>query len=74
MVYENNVRPGDLIDIFNDLNVKGILRLNGKLYEAAGFAKHQIKVHEMEFPDGSCPEDKVIRDFVAVTESYTSRG
>ena len=28
----------------------------------------------MEFPDGSCPKDQVVRDFIAVTEDYTSRG
>lgn len=31
-------------------------------------------MHEMEFPDGSCPEDRIIRDFITLTESYTSRG
>ena len=74
MVCEGNVRPADLIDSFEDLNVRGIIRLNGKLYDASGFAQHQINVHEMEFPDGSCPDDTVIRDFVAIVESYTSRG
>ena len=68
------MQPDELIDPFLDLNVKGILRLNGKLYEAGSFTRHSIKVHEMEFPDGSCPNDQVIRDFVAVTEGYTSRG
>ena len=48
--------------------------MNDKLYDAASFSRHQIKVHEMEFPDGYCPEDRIVRDFVALTESYTSRG
>ena len=56
----NHVRPDDLIDSFIDLNVKGIVRLNNKLYNAGSFSRHSIKVHEMEFPDGSCPEDRII--------------
>ena len=28
----------------------------------------------MEFPDGSCPEDKIIRVFISLTEGYKSRG
>ena len=70
----NNVRPDDLIDQFLDMNVKGIIRLNDKLYDAGSFSRHGIRVHEMEFPDGSCPEDHIIRDFVSLTESYTSKG
>ena len=69
----HNVRSEDLIDPFLDLNVKGIIRLNDKLYDAGKFSRHGIKVHEMEFPDGSCPNDNIIRDFVALTESYAKR-
>lgn len=68
------MRPDDLIDSFIDLNVKGIVRLNNKLYNAGSFSRHSIKVHEMEFPDGSCPEDRIIQEFIQLTESYTSRG
>ena len=28
----------------------------------------------MEFPDGSCPEDRVIREFIELTEGYARRG
>ena len=66
--------PDELIDSFHDLNVKGVIRLNDKLYDASQFEKNGVSVHEMEFPDGSCPDDTVIRDFVAIVESYTSRG
>lgn len=69
-----NVRPDHLIDDFVDMNVKGIIRLNDKLYNAASFTRHSIKVHEMEFPDGSCPEDRIIREFITLTESYTNKG
>ena len=55
--YTNRVRSEDLIDDFKHCNVKGIVRLNDKLYDAKVYERQQIKVHEMEFPDGSCPED-----------------
>ena len=50
-----NVRPDDLIDQFLNMNVKSIIRLNEKLYDAVSFSRHSIQVHEMEYPDGSCP-------------------
>ena len=74
MRVSNNTRPDHLIDQFLDMNVKGIIRLNDRLYDAGSFTRHSIQVHEMEFPDGSCPQDHIIRDFIALTESYTSRG
>jgi cell division cycle 14 len=45
---------------FFQAKVKGIIRLNDKLYEASEFEREGIKVHEMEFPDGSCPKDAII--------------
>jgi cell division cycle 14 len=54
--------------------VKGIIRLNDKLYDASEFEREGIQVHEMEFPDGSCPKDAIIREFVDLTHNYISRG
>lgn len=45
---------------FIDAKVKGIIRLNDKLYNAADFEREGIRVHEMEFPDGSCPKDCIV--------------
>ena len=69
----NNWRPEDLVDDFNDLNVTGVIRLNDKLYDASSFQRHQIQVHEMEFPDGSCPEDRIIREFIRLTQRYVGK-
>jgi len=52
---------------FFQAKVKGIIRLNDKLYEASEFEREGIKVHEMEFPDGSCPKDAIISDFIGIT-------
>ena len=62
--------PDELIDSFHDLNVKGVIRLNDKLYDANQFEKNGVSVHEMEFPDGSCPKDHIITDFVSLTDGY----
>ena len=64
---KNKWRPEDLVDDFKDLKVTGVIRLNDKLYDASSFQRQSIQVHEMEFPDGSCPEDRIIRDFIRLT-------
>ena len=56
------------------MRVSGIIRLNDMLYSANSFSQHGITVHEMEFPDGSCPEDRITRDFIALVEAYVARG
>ena len=55
------------------MKVKGVIRLNDKLYPAKDFEREGIKVHEMEFPDGSCPNDNIIREFIDLTNSYIQR-
>lgn len=69
-----SIRPCDLMSHFFQTKVKGVIRLNDKLYDANEFERENIKVHEMEFPDGSCPKDCIISDFIDVTHSYTSKG
>lgn len=58
---------------FQQGKVKGIIRLNDKLYNEADFERENIKVHEMEFPDGSCPKDGIIQEFIEITEEYINR-
>lgn len=54
--------------------MKGIIRLNDKLYNAQEFEREDIRVHEMEFPDGSCPNDTIIQNFIDLTNSYVKKG
>lgn len=70
----NTVTPSDLVQSFHAMRVACVIRLNSKLYDAQGFERQQIQVHEMEFPDGSCPKDEVIREFVSITDSFVSQG
>lgn len=39
------------------MKVKGIIRLNEQMYDENAFRKHNINVYDLEFTDGSCPED-----------------
>jgi hypothetical protein len=39
------------------MKIKAIIRLNEKLYDEAVFEREGIKVHDLEFLDGSCPSD-----------------
>lgn len=64
------VRPQQLVNTFKALNVKGVIRLNDKLYHASPFEREGIKVHEMEFPDGSNPNDNIISRYVAISEQH----
>lgn len=64
------VRPQQLIEPFRKLNVKGVIRLNDKLYNAGSFEREGVQVHELEFPDGSNPEDHIIQKYIALSEKY----
>lgn len=46
-----------MIPVFKQLGIKGIIRLNEPLYDSKEFEKYGITVHNLEFPDGSCPSD-----------------
>jgi hypothetical protein len=39
------------------MKIKAVIRLNEPLYDAQVFEREGIKVYEMEFLDGSCPND-----------------
>ena len=46
--------------------IKHIIRLNDSLYDEAEFKQAGITIHDMEFPDGSCP-DNVRQKFIDKT-------
>lgn len=49
--------PHTFIDKFKKMKIKAIVRLNERLYDETPFIKADIKVYELEFQDGSSPED-----------------
>lgn len=45
-----------------------IIRLNEPLYDESVFRKNGIEVFDLEFLDGSCPDDQVIQTFINVCD------
>ena len=39
------------------MGIRAIIRLNESLYNENEFTKEGIKVHNLEYLDGSCPSD-----------------
>ncbi len=44
--------------------------MNESLYDERLFEKHGIRVFGLEFPDGSCPSEAVIKNFVEIIEHF----
>ena len=63
-----------MVPLFKQEGVKAIIRLNESLYDARLFERQGIKVFDLEFPDGSCPSDKVIKRFTDIMKQYESAG
>lgn len=55
--------PSVVLDAFYELNVRAIVRLNEEMYRAEEFENDGVKVYELEFPDGSCPNDAIVSRF-----------
>ena len=61
--------PEDYVAYFQRHNVQGVVRLNKKLYEARRFEERGVRVHELYFPDGSCPPHAILRRFIDIAEA-----
>ena len=54
---DGGLHPNAFIQRFKKMGIKAIIRLNESLYNENEFAKEGIKVHNLEYLDGSCPSD-----------------
>jgi len=61
--------PDDYVPIFKKFGVTHVIRLNKKQYDEERFKKNGIKHTDLYFLDGSCPEDKIIEDFLKIVEN-----
>ena len=52
----DGVKPANFIHQFKTFGIQHIIRLNDSLYDEEVFTREGIQVHDLEFPDGSCPE------------------
>jgi hypothetical protein len=60
--------PKDYIEYFKEHNVKAVVRLNKKMYEASRFTEAGVRHHEMYFPDGTCPSEQILLRFLDTAE------
>ncbi|XP_059612371.1 dual specificity protein phosphatase CDC14C-like isoform X1 [Phlebotomus argentipes] len=61
--------PESYFDYFRRNNVQNIIRLNCKSYDAKQFTEAGFKHIDMFFPDGSCPNDAIMKQFLQYCES-----
>jgi cell division cycle 14 len=53
--------PHAFIEKFHKMRVTGVIRLNEPLYEESVFRREGINVYDLEFTDGSCPDDVSVK-------------
>jgi cell division cycle 14 len=54
------VRPQKVAEQLEKMKIKHLVRLNERLYREDSFTDAGILVHDLEFPDGSCPSIDII--------------
>lgn len=60
--------PASYIPLFKSRNVTAVVRLNEACYNRADFLRAGIHHYDLPFPDGTCPADKIIRQFIEITD------
>ncbi|CAK0841885.1 unnamed protein product [Prorocentrum cordatum] len=61
--------PEDYAPMFHEGNIRLVVRLNKKQYDAKRFVNQGIKHLDLYFSDGSCPSPDIVRKFLTVTEN-----
>jgi cell division cycle 14 len=60
--------PSHYADIFNDFNVKAVIRLNEPEYQGQDFVEHGIKHYDLEFEDCTAPPSHIVAAFFAIVD------
>lgn len=63
-----------ILDQFDRVGVKLVIRLNKKLYDETRFTKRGIAHREMYFDDGTNPTMEMVREFITVSERIIESG
>ncbi|KAF8072515.1 CDC14A [Scenedesmus sp. PABB004] len=61
--------PEDYWDYFGRRGVRGVVRLNKKVYDRKRFLDGGFAHTELYFPDGSCPSQDILLRFLALAEA-----
>ncbi|KAA1086562.1 cell division control protein 14 [Puccinia graminis f. sp. tritici] len=63
-----------ILDQFERVGVKLVIRLNKKLYDETRFTKRGIAHREMYFDDGTNPTMEMVREFITISERIIGEG
>jgi cell division cycle 14 len=61
--------PGYYVDIFKELGVKAVVRLNESLYDERAFEDSGIRLFDLEFDDCTAPPDHIVAAFFHAVDS-----
>ena len=61
--------PAYYADIFRDLGVSTVIRLNEPRYPARAFTSRGFDHHHLEFEDCTCPPEEVVADFLRIVDA-----
>ena len=62
--------PSKYVDIFKNMGVNKVIRLNEVKYDKNTFTNNGISHNELFFVDGSNPPDHIVEDFLEVVEEH----
>ena len=65
--------PNKYCDIFNNINVTRVIRLNEEKYNKQHFENKGIAHNDLFFVDGSTPPENIVRDFFKIVESHFAK-
>ena len=65
---DQNLSPEDYVKIFKPMKVTAVVRLNNPQYEGSKFKSGGINHYDLEFEDGSCPDEDKWRKFIDIAE------
>ena len=63
--------PEDYVGYFKENGITSVVRLNKRMYDGQRFADHGIAHHDLYFPDGTCPTDRILERFLEIAETET---
>lgn len=65
---DQNLPVEDYVKIFKPMKVTAVVRLNNPQYEGSKFKQLGINHYDLEFEDGSCPDEEKWQKFIEIAE------
>ena len=65
---DQNLSPEEYTKIFKQMKVTAVVRLNNPQYDGNKFKQAGINHYDLEFEDGSCPDEEKWRKFIDIAE------